>query len=78
MSDHEEVERGHGDEGLSLSRRTLLRLGLLTIASATQGPVVFSPEAFAQTTRAGANLILVATRGPGARRPRRSPAGPRR
>ena len=39
MSDHDEVERVPGDENLSLSRRTLLRLGLLT-AAATQGPAV--------------------------------------
>ncbi len=57
MSDHEEVDRGHGDEGLSLSRRTLLRLGLLTAAAATQGPGVFAPEASAQTPKLGANLI---------------------
>ena len=30
MSDHDEVERGPADETLGLSRRTLLRLGLLT------------------------------------------------
>jgi peptide/nickel transport system substrate-binding protein len=57
MSDHNEVERIAEEESLSLSRRTLLRLGLLTIASASAGPAVLAPEAFAQTTRPGANLI---------------------
>jgi hypothetical protein len=34
MSDHDEVERAPEDEALSLTRRDLLRLGLLTAAAA--------------------------------------------
>jgi peptide/nickel transport system substrate-binding protein len=57
MSDHGDVERSQGDEDLSLSRRTLLRLGVLTIASATHGAAIFSPAALAQTAKLGADLI---------------------
>ena len=35
----------------------MLRLGLLTVASTTAGPVVFAPGAAAQTTKLGASLI---------------------
>src|SRR4029434_7763865 len=47
------------DENLDLSRRAVLRLGLLTIASTTGGQAVFvfAPGAAAQTTKPGANLI---------------------
>ena len=57
MSDHDEGERVPADENLSLSRRTLLRLGLLTVVSTTGGPGVFASGASAQTTKPGANLI---------------------
>ena len=49
MSDHDEVER--------LSRRTLLKLGLLTAGAAAHGPLIFPPDAGAQTTKPGVNLI---------------------
>src|SRR5262245_11070601 len=57
MSDHDDVERASEDEGLNLTRRDLLRLGLLT-AAATQGALAFAPPGAAQTTmKLGANLI---------------------
>jgi peptide/nickel transport system substrate-binding protein len=57
MSDHDEVERAPEDEALSLTRRDLLRLGLLT-AAAAQGALAFPPPGSAQTPmRLGANLI---------------------
>ena len=47
----------HDDQTLALSRRAMLRLGLLTVASTTAGPSVFAPGAAAQTTKLGASLI---------------------
>jgi peptide/nickel transport system substrate-binding protein len=57
MSDHDEVERVPTEASLDLSRRALLRLGLLTAAAAAHGPAVFPPGAAAQTMKLGANLI---------------------
>jgi peptide/nickel transport system substrate-binding protein len=57
MSDHDEVERVPTEASLDLSRRALLRLGLLTAAAAAHGPAVFPPGASAQTMKLGANLI---------------------
>jgi hypothetical protein len=57
MSDHDGVERAPEDEGPGLTRRDLLRLGLLT-AAATQGPLAFAPPGAAQTPmKLGANLV---------------------
>jgi peptide/nickel transport system substrate-binding protein len=57
MSDHDEVERASDHEALGLTRRDLLRLGILT-AAAAQGPLVFAPRGAAQTPmKLGANLI---------------------
>src|SRR5262245_43189451 len=56
MSDYDGVERAPGDQGLRLSRRTLLRLGLLT-AAAAPGPAIFAPGVAAQTAKPGAGLI---------------------
>ncbi len=58
MSDHDEVERAEPeDERLSLTRRNLLRLGVLT-AAAAQGAVAFPAPGTAQTPmKLGANLI---------------------
>ena len=57
MSDHDAVERAPEDEGLSLTRRNLLRLGLLS-AAAAQGALAFPPPGAAQTPmKLGANLI---------------------
>ena len=56
MSDHDEVERAPEDEALSLTRRDLLRLGLLTAVA--QGPLAFGSPGEAQTPmKLGANLI---------------------
>ena len=49
--------RDHDDQTLALSRRAMLRLGLLTVASTTAGPAVFAPGAAAQPTKLGASLI---------------------
>jgi ABC-type transport system substrate-binding protein len=57
MSDHDEVEQTPDDVTLSLSRRDMLRLGLLTVASTAAGPAVFAPGAAAQPATLGANLI---------------------
>src|SRR5215510_12418564 len=57
MSDHDEVEQTPDDVSLSLSRRDMLRLGLLTVASTAAGPTVFAPGAEAQPATLGANLI---------------------
>src|SRR5262245_34356472 len=57
MSDHDEVERAPDDVTLSLSRRDMLRLGLLTVASTTAGPTLLPPRAASQTPTLGANLI---------------------
>ena len=57
MGDHDEVERMSGNDGLSLSRRALLRLGLLTVASTAPGLTVGAPGASAQTAGPGASLI---------------------
>jgi ABC-type transport system substrate-binding protein len=57
MSDHDEVERASDHEALGLTRRDLLRLGILT-AAAAQGPLAFAPWGAAQTPmKLGANLI---------------------
>jgi ABC-type dipeptide transport system, periplasmic component len=57
MSDHDEVERASDHEALGLTRRDLLRLGILTAAVA-QGPLAFAPWGAAQTPmKLGANLI---------------------
>ena len=53
MSEDEEVSRSKSQR---LSRRTLMRLGLLAIP-ATQVPLGFVHEAAAQGTKLGANLI---------------------
>ena len=53
MSEDEEVSRSKSQR---LSRRTLMRLGLLAIP-ATQVPLGFAHEAAAQGTKLGANLI---------------------
>ena len=57
MSDHDEVERAPDDVALSLSRRDMLRLGLLTVASTAAGPAAMAPQAAAQAANLGANLI---------------------
>ena len=57
MGDHDEVERMSGNDGLSLSRRALLRLGLLTVASTAPGLTAGAPGASAQTAGPGASLI---------------------
>ena len=57
MSDHDEVERASDHDSLGLSRRDLLKLGLLT-AAASQGALAFAPPGAAQTPmKLGANLI---------------------
>jgi len=56
MSDFDDVSFGLGGENLELSRRAMLRLGLLTLASAA-GPVALSPAASAQAIKPGMNLI---------------------
>src|SRR5262249_11853899 len=57
MSDHRDAERISGRESLSLSRRALLRLGLLTAATAAGGPAGFAPVVSGQTAKPAANLI---------------------
>ena len=57
MSDHDRVDPAPDREPLSLTRRTLLRLGLLSVAAAAHGPLVFAPSSVAQTGKLGANLI---------------------
>src|SRR5262245_14835351 len=62
MRDHDEVGRVPGDEhlspqNLSLTRRTLLRLGLLTVGGAWSGPFVFTPTVAGQPIKPGANLV---------------------
>src|SRR5215468_4996040 len=62
MSERDRIDPAHGpgrapgDAGLDLTRRTLLRLGLLTAAS-TQGPLTFVPGLSAQTAKSGLQLV---------------------
>ncbi|HEU5188242.1 MAG TPA: ABC transporter substrate-binding protein [Methylomirabilota bacterium] len=57
MSDHDEVDRASDHDSLGLSRRDLLKLGLLT-AAASQGALAFAPPGATQTPmKLGANLI---------------------
>src|SRR5947207_2938350 len=63
MSDHDRVDPAPDHEPLSLTRRTLLRLGLLSVAAAAHGPLVFAPSSVAQTGKPGANLVPNIARG---------------
>src|SRR5262245_35464934 len=56
MSDHDDVEQGFDDVRLTLSRRDLLRLGLLT-AAAAGGPIAFTRDGLAQGVKPSASLI---------------------
>src|SRR4029450_2023820 len=57
LSDHDEVEETPDDVTLSLSRRDMLRLGLLTVASTAAGAARFAPRPAPQPAPLGANLI---------------------
>jgi peptide/nickel transport system substrate-binding protein len=57
MSDHDEVERVPTETDLDLSRRALLRLGLLGATVAAHGIGAFPPWAAAQDAKPGMNLI---------------------
>jgi peptide/nickel transport system substrate-binding protein len=57
MSDHDEVERVPAEADFDLSRRALLRLGLLSGAEAAHGVGAFPPGAAAQDAKPGMNLI---------------------
>jgi peptide/nickel transport system substrate-binding protein len=57
MSDHDEVERVPTEADLDLSRRALLRLGLLGATVAAHGIGAFPPWAAAQDAKPGMNLI---------------------
>src|SRR5262245_32881446 len=57
MSDHNDVERVLGPGPLALTRRDLMRLGLLTAAGAAAGPIAFAPDGAAQAMKPPTNLI---------------------
>ncbi len=57
MSDHDEVERVPAEADFDLSRRALLRLGLLSAAAAAHGVGVLPPGVAAQDAKPGMNLI---------------------
>ena len=57
MSDHDEVERVPTEADLDLSRRALLRLGLLGATVAAHGIGALPPWAAAQDAKPGMNLI---------------------
>ena len=57
MSDHDEVERVPTEADFDLSRRALLRLGLLGATVAAHGIGALPPWAAAQDAKPGMNLI---------------------
>src|SRR5499433_4617250 len=57
MSDHNDLERVLGQGPLALTRRDLMRLGLLTAAGAAAGPIAFAPDGNAQAMKPPTNLI---------------------
>src|SRR6266446_4987850 len=57
MSDHDEVERVPAEADFDLSRRALLRLGLLSAAAAAHGVGVLPPGVAAEDAKPGMNLI---------------------
>src|SRR5216683_4368976 len=57
MSDHDEVERVPAEADFDLSRRALLRLGLLSAAAAAHGVGVLPPGVAAEDAKPGLNLI---------------------
>src|SRR6266851_181165 len=57
MSDHDEVERVPAEADFDLSRRALLRLGLLSAAAAAHGVGVHPPGVAAEDAKPGMNLI---------------------
>src|SRR5262245_30134391 len=57
MSDHNDVERVLGQGPLALTRRDLMRLGLLTAAEAAAGPIASAPDGAAQAVKPPTNLI---------------------
>ncbi len=57
MSDHDDVERVPGEPDFDLSRRALLRLGLLSAAAAAHGVGALPPGVAAQDAKPGMNLI---------------------
>ena len=57
MSDHDEMERVPADENLELSRRTMLRLGLLTIAS-TAFQTVHRSRSINESARRGSQTSI--------------------
>src|SRR5262249_2477624 len=57
MNDHNDVERVLGPGPLALTRRDLMRLGLLTAVGAAAGPIAFAPDGAAQAMKPPTNLI---------------------
>jgi peptide/nickel transport system substrate-binding protein len=57
MSDHNDVERVLGQGPLALTRRDLMRLGLLTAAATAAGPIAFARDGAAQAVKPPTNLI---------------------